>query len=410
LAGKTPHPHWLGQNNYDISAEVHDLLWLVMPLLIVQTSLFFIKAANITRSRPMNQHTGQFDPLRPQAIDEARESAPEKSRARDWIKVLSDYREPSTPRSFYELGITLGPFVVLWALAWWSLSVSAWLTLAISLCNAAFILRLFAIQHDCGHASFFKNRTLSDWVGRALGVLTLTPYDVWRRDHAMHHSTAGNLSRRGIGDVDTLTLSEYRSLSAYRRMRYRLYRHPIVLFGLGPGYLFFLQNRLPFGLMAKARYWVSAMCTNAAIMGALSVVWYFGGLMPILLIFVPSTLLAATAGVWLFYVQHQFEHTHWEEEANWDMHDAALQGSSHYVLPAPLQWLSANIGIHHIHHLYSRIPFYRLPEVLRDHAGLAKINRMTIRESLVNARLHVWDEENKRLLSFTEANARLSAQ
>jgi omega-6 fatty acid desaturase (delta-12 desaturase) len=221
----------------------------------------------------------------------------------------------------------------------------------------------------------------------------------------MHHSASGNLTRRGIGDVDTLTVAEYKSLSRYRQFRYRLYRHPIVLFGLGPGYLFFLQNRLPFGLMAKARYWVSAMSTNAAIIAALTVIWYFGGLMPILLIFVPSTLLAATAGVWLFYVQHQFENTHWEEEGDWDMHEAALLGSSHYVLPAPLQWLSANIGIHHVHHLYSRIPFYRLPEVLENHGGLAKINRMTIKESLINARLHLWCEDSKRLMSFSEAEA-----
>jgi omega-6 fatty acid desaturase (delta-12 desaturase) len=351
----------------------------------------------VTKSSYMNQHSGPLDLVPDQAI--------EPSSARDWIKLLSNYREPSTSRSVYELGVTLGPFVALWALAWWALSISAWLTLLISMCNAAFILRLFAIQHDCGHASFFKNRTLSDWVGRAIGILTLTPYDVWRRDHSMHHSASGNLTRRGIGDVDTLTVAEYNSLSRYRQLRYRLYRHPIVLFGLGPGYLFFLQNRLPFGLMAKARYWVSAMATNAGIITALTVIWYFGGLMPILLIFVPSTLLAATAGVWLFYVQHQFEQTHWEEEADWDMHEAALKGSSHYVLPAPLQWLTANIGIHHVHHLYSRIPFYRLPEVLENHSSLAQINRMTIKESLINARLHLWDEESKKLLSFSEARA-----
>ncbi|MGB5865228.1 MAG: fatty acid desaturase [Sulfitobacter sp.] len=335
----------------------------------------------------------------------ALQSAPVPTPAREWVKILSNYREPSTGRSLYELGITLGPFVALWALAWWSLSYSAWLALGISLINAAFLLRLFAIQHDCGHASFFKDRALSDWVGRALGVVTLTPYDVWRRSHSIHHSSAGHLGRRGIGDVLTLTVTEYQNLSRLGRLRYRMYRHPIVLFGLGPGYLFFLQNRLPLGLMAKARYWISAMCTNAAIIVALLVIWYFGGLMPILLIFVPSTLLAATAGVWLFYVQHQFETTHWEEEDAWDLHDAALKGSSHYVLPSPLQWLSANIGIHHIHHLYSRIPFYRLPEVLRDHASLGDINRMTIRESISNARLHLWDEQSKRLLSFSEAKA-----
>ena len=188
---------------------------------------------------------------------------------------------------------------------------------------------------------------------------------------------------------------------------YRLYRHPVVLFGLGPGYLFFVQNRLPLGLMNKARYWVSAMCTNAAIIVGLGLVLHFGGLMPIFLIFLPSTLLAATAGVWLFYVQHQFETTTWEAEETWQLHDAALKGSSHYVLPSPLQWLSANIGIHHVHHVHSRIPFYRLPEVLRDHSDLAEGNRMTIRESFRNARLHLWDEQSKRLLSFSQAKARI---
>jgi len=271
------------------------------------------------------------------------------------------------------------------------------------------LVRLFAIQHDCGHASFFAERGLSDWVGRGIGVLTLTPYDVWRRSHAIHHSAAGNLGRRGIGDINTLTIAEYRDLSMMGRIQYRLYRHPVFLFGFVPAYLFFFQNRIPLGLMAKARYWVSAMGTNAAIVAALFIIWYFGGLKPIFLIFVPTTLLAATVGVWLFYVQHQFETTHWETEEAWDLHEAAMQGSSHYVLPSPLQWLSANIGIHHVHHLYSRIPFYRLPEVLRDHGNLAQVNRMTLRESFANARLHLWDEKSKRLLSFSQARAVVTA-
>lgn len=334
---------------------------------------------------------------------EATRNSENFEKARDWVKVLSNYRDPDTFRSTFELVVTLGPFLMLWALAWWSLSISAWLTLGISICNAAFLLRLFCIQHDCGHAAFFKNRTVSDWLGRVLGVLTLTPYDVWRRSHSIHHNSSGNLGRRGMGDVHTLTLDEYKSLTPLRRFGYRLYRHPIVLFGLGPGYLFFLQNRLPLGLTENARYWVSAMCTNAAILVALGLIFYFGGAMPILLIFMPTTLLAATAGVWLFYVQHQFETTHWEQDSDWDLHNAALEGSSHYVLPPVLQWLSANIGIHHVHHLYSRIPFYRLPEVLRDHASLAESNRMTVRESFANARLHLWDEKNKKLLSFRQA-------
>ena len=330
---------------------------------------------------------------------------PDPSDARQWLKHLAAYRDPSTARSLFELGVTIGPFVALWALAWWSLSVSYWLTLAISIANGAFLLRLFTIQHDCGHGSFFRNRTASDWTGRALGVLTLTPYDVWRHSHSIHHSASGNLSHRGIGDINTLTVDEYNDRSAFGRLVYRLYRNPIVLFGLGPGYLFLVQNRLPLGFMNQARFWISAMGTNAAILVALGVILYFGGLMPLLLIFLPSTLLAATAGMWLFYVQHQFEDAHWEEEDDWQLHDAALHGSSHYVMPAPLQWLSANIGIHHVHHLYSRIPFYRLPEVLRDHKELAESNRMTIRESLTSARLHLWDARQKKLLSFAEARA-----
>ena len=325
--------------------------------------------------------------------------------ARYWVRVLADYREPRTLRSCTELSITLGPFILLWALAWWSLSLSYWLTLSISLFNAAFLLRLFAIQHDCGHGAFFKNRNTSDWIGRSIGILTLTPYDVWRRSHSVHHSSSGNLGRRGMGDVHTLTVAEYRDLSSINRLFYRLYRHPIILFGLGPGYLFLIQNRVPLGFMASGRYWLSAMSTNLGVFVGLAVILHFGGLMPILLIFLPSTLLAATAGVWLFYVQHQFETTHWETDEDWEMHEAALHGSSHYVMPSILQWFTANIGIHHVHHLYSRIPFYRLPEVLSDHDVLAASSRMTIRESLASAQLHLWDEETKKLISFSKAQA-----
>ncbi|MGH1355044.1 MAG: fatty acid desaturase [Thalassovita sp.] len=325
--------------------------------------------------------------------------------AKEWARILAEYREPDPKRSSFELAVTLGPFVILWALAWWSLSVSYWLTFGLSVVNAAFLLRLFAIQHDCGHGAFFQSRTVSDWVGRALGVLTLTPYDVWRRSHSIHHSSAGNLGRRGIGDIHTLTVQEYRDLTPLNRLIYKLYRHPFTLFCLGPGYVFFLQNRLPLGFMNNVTYWISAMSTNIVLFASLALILYFGGIAPILLIFLPTTLLAATIGVWLFYVQHQFENTNWDDETDWQLHDSALKGSSHYVLPPVLQWLSANIGIHHVHHLYSRIPFYRLPEVLRDHKELDESNRMTIRQSLQSVRLHLWDEESKRLVSFASAKA-----
>jgi len=325
---------------------------------------------------------------------------------RDWIKILAKYREPSELRSTFELVISAVPFLALWALAWWSMSISYWLTLAISAVNALFLVRLFAIQHDCGHGAFFHNRALSDWVGRVLGVITLTPYDVWRRTHSVHHSNSGNLDKRGMGDVHTLTVAEYNNLSWIRRLEYKVYRHPVTLFGLGPGFLFFLQNRIPYGLMTSVKYWASAMGTNLAILTALFLVFWFGGLPPVLLIFLPSTLIAASAGVWLFYVQHQFEDTHWASGDDWQLHDAALNGSSHYDLPKVLQWFSANIGIHHVHHLYSRIPFYRLTEVLRDHQELANgSKKLTLRQSLVCARLHLWDENNKRLLSFSQARA-----
>lgn len=329
---------------------------------------------------------------------------------RDWVKVLAKYREPNHWRSVFELVVSVVPFLFLWALAWWALSVGYWLSLAISVLNAAFLVRLFAIQHDCGHGAFFSNKTASNWIGRILGVLTLTPYDVWRRTHSIHHSTAGNLDKRGIGDVHTITVAEYQALSRWGRLVYRVYRHPVVLFGLGPSYLFFLQNRLPLGLMRSgAKYWTSALGTNVAIAAGLGIIYYFGGLAPILLIFLPSTLIAASIGVWLFYVQHQFEDTVWDNDPDWQLHDAALEGSSHYDLPVVLRWFSANIGIHNVHHLYSRIPFYRLTEVLRDHAALADAKRLTLMSSLYCARLHLWDEDSRRLTTFAMARAKASA-
>ncbi|MEM8795948.1 MAG: fatty acid desaturase [Pseudomonadota bacterium] len=328
---------------------------------------------------------------------------PEMRDPREWVRILAHYREPDTQRSLFELFVTLGPFLLLWGLAWWSLSISYWIAFTISVINSAFLLRLFVIQHDCGHGAFFKKRIAGDWLGRGIGVFTLMPYDVFRRTHSMHHGSSGNLGRRGIGDIHTLTVKEYQDLSWSGRLLYRLYRNPVVLFGLGPGYIFLLENRLPLGLMNKTKYWMSAMGTNVAIFTILALIFYLDGLTPILLIFLPSTLVAATLGIWLFYVQHQFETTHWEAEEDWQVHNAALNGSSHYVLPSVLQWVSGNIGIHHVHHLYCRIPFYRLPEVLRDHIELADINRMTIKESFANARLHLWDEKTKRLLSFSQA-------
>ena len=328
--------------------------------------------------------------------------------ARDWVKILASYREPSSLRSSFELAISLVPFVILWVAACWVAPYSYLAAFGLSALNGGFLLRLFCIQHDCGHGSFFGNRKVSDWVGRALGVITLTPYDVWRRTHSIHHSHAGDLDQRGIGDVMTLTVEEYHQRSAFGRFLYRAYRHPLVLFGIGPAYLFILEYRLPLGLMNQGRYWVSAMGTNVAIAAVLGAIIYFGGLQALFLVFLPTTLIAASVGVWLFYVQHQFETTHWEQSADWQLHEAALHGSSHYDLPPILRWFTANIGIHHVHHLYSRIPFYRLSEVLNDHRELVECSRMTFMQSLKCASLDLWDEKSRRLISFAAAR-RLAA-
>lgn len=334
-------------------------------------------------------------------------SAPDRATAsRNWVKVLAKYREPNSLRSGFELAVSFVPYVLLWILACWVVQYSYLGAFLISVLNGCFLLRLFCIQHDCGHGSFFNNRTVSDWVGRVLGVMTLTPYDVWRRTHSIHHSHAGDLAHRGIGDVMTLTVEEYQQRTRYGRFMYRLYRHPLVMFGLGPSYLFILQNRIPLGMMTQGwRYWVSAMCTNLAIATILTVIVYFGGWQALVLVFLPSTLVAASIGVWLFYVQHQFEMTHWEESENWQLHESALHGSSHYDLPVVLRWFTANIGIHHVHHLYSRIPFYRLSEVLRDHKELVECSRLTIRESLRCASLDLWDHDRRRLVSFAAVRA-----
>ena len=298
------------------------------------------------------------------------------------------------------------PFALLWLLTWAALDSGQPLGLLLAVPAGAFLLRLFLIQHDCGHGALFRRRAANDWIGRILGVLTLTPYDCWRRSHAVHHASSGNLDARGTGDLDTLTVAEYRALGPVRRLRYRSYRHPLVLFGLGPAYQFLLRHRLPFRLVGEGwRPWLSAMGTNAgiaAVAGAL--IWVMGWKL-FLLVHLPITLVAASLGIWFFYVQHQFEHTHWDRGDEWSFHSAALHGSSHYALPPVLRWFSANIGIHHVHHLASRIPFYRLPEVLREVPVLAGCSRMTIRQSVAAIRLVLWDEEKRRLVSFAEACA-----
>jgi omega-6 fatty acid desaturase (delta-12 desaturase) len=322
------------------------------------------------------------------------------------LNELAPYRKPRQARSLLELGITAIPFFLLWASTWAVLNAGYAAGLLLTIPTGGFLLRLFLIQHDCGHGAFFSRQASNDWLGRVLGILTLTPYDYWRRSHALHHASTGNLDQRGVGDIDTLTVSEYRKLGRLGRLRYWLYRHPVVLFGVAPAYLFLLRHRLPIGMMSSGwRPWFSTLGTNVSIAAVAGALIGLMGLNIFLLVHLPVTITAASLGVWFFYVQHQFEQTHWERKSEWSFHDAALNGSSHYALPPVLRWLTANIGIHHIHHLASRIPYYRLPEVLRDNPALAQVSRVNVRESFSAVRLVLWDEQKRRLISFEEARA-----
>jgi omega-6 fatty acid desaturase (delta-12 desaturase) len=360
---------------------------------------------SVVGPRSCEEHAIVGYPARPGLPRSQAKPSPESEgrQSREWISVLARYREPNVARSIFELAITALPFVLLWLSMWALLGAGYWLCLLLAVPAAGFLVRLFMIQHDCGHGAFLRSRRANDWLGRAIGVLTLTPYDYWRRSHAIHHATSGNLERRGIGDIDTLTVGEYLAMPAWRRLRYRLYRHPLIMFGVGPLYLFILRYRLPVGeLRGGWGPWSSTMATNGAIALVVVTMMWLVGVAPFLLVQLPITLLASSIGVWLFYVQHQFEDTYWARAEGWNVHDAAIHGSSHYDLPGILRWFTASIGIHHVHHLSSRIPFYRLSRVLRDHPRLGVVSRLTLYDSLRCVRLVLWDESRQRLISFRD--------
>jgi omega-6 fatty acid desaturase (delta-12 desaturase) len=332
------------------------------------------------------------------------ETPVEEFASKFWSRIVARYRTPNAMRSAVEILITAVPLCLIWTFVWVAMGHGLWWAIVLAIPAAGFVVRLFMIQHDCGHGSMFRSRTANDWVGRMIGVLTLTPYGYWRQSHAVHHATSGNLDRRGIGDVELLTIEEYAALPRLRRILYRLYRHPVVLFGLGPSYLFFIQQRLPVGFMRSGSGpWIGVMGANLAIAAVLGAGVYLLGAAPFLLIYLPTMVIAATVGVWLFYVQHQFERTLWVRQPEWNPHDAALYGSSYYDLPAVLRWFTANIGVHHVHHLNSRIPFYRMDALLRDFPRLRQIGRITLGGSFATTRLTLWDRESNRLVSFQEA-------
>ena len=337
--------------------------------------------------------------------------APAKGEAMAFARRLLRYRRPNSARSVFEIAITAAPLVAISVLAWMAVRAHIWWGLLLIVPATGFLLRLFMIQHDCGHGAFFPWKGLNDWVGRVIGVLTLTPYDYWRHSHAVHHATSGALDRRSLGGVETLTVDEYLALSPIRRFGYWLYRHPLVMFGLGPAYMFLLQHRMPIGMMRDGwRPWVSVQATNLAILAFAAGMMMVFGVLPFLLFYLPVMVLAASAGVWLFFVQHQFEQTYWARGEDWNFHEAALRGSSHYDLPPILRWFTANIGIHHIHHLSSRIPYYRLAQVLRDEPQMRAVSRLTLLDSIRCVGLSLWDESSRRLISFRELRRMERAQ
>jgi omega-6 fatty acid desaturase (delta-12 desaturase) len=289
---------------------------------------------------------------------------------------------------------------------WIAVDSGYWLALILTVPTAGLLVRFFIIQHDCGHGSFFRSRRANDVLGRAISLLTLTPYGNWRRAHAIHHATSGNLARRGSGDIGTLTVREYGALPPSRRLLYRLYRNPLILLVLGPPYLFVFNHRALFGEAAPFREtWPSVLMHNIALIlfyGTLGTVF---GWWNLLLIFGPIILMGSWAGVWLFFIQHQFEDTIWESDEDWDFHVAALRGSSYYVLPKILQWFTGNIGLHHIHHLNGKIPNYRLQECLDASPELKGMSRLTFRESLKSIHLALWDEDSRKLVTFRQAAA-----
>ena len=328
------------------------------------------------------------------------------SAAQTWPSRLAPYRQADNLRAAFEIAVTLVPFVALWVVMWMLYELHPLLTLILTVPAAGLLVRLFMIQHDCGHNALFTSRKVNDGVGRVLGVLTMTPYDFSDNSHDKRHAGSGNLDRRGIGDIDTLTVDEYLARGTLGRLRYRIYRHPLVMFGIGPALLFVLFQRVPLGAMRSgAMPWVSTLLTNLGIVIMSGLMIHVVGLEAFLIIQVPIVLAGASIGVWLFYVQHQFESTYWEHAPPWTHQDAALHGSSYYDLPKPLMWLTGNIGIHHLHHLSSRIPFHRLPQVLRDYPELKQIGRLTLWESFKCVKLTLWDEKAKRLVSFREVAA-----
>lgn len=316
------------------------------------------------------------------------------------------YRGAVTHLAIRQLASTLIPLALIAAAMFATVEAHYWLTLLLAIPAGGLLVRIFIIQHDCGHGSFLASREANDALGRAMSVLTMAPYGLWRREHAQHHATSGNLDKRGAGDIDTMTVEEYRSLRTFGKLRYRIYRNPLFLFGFGvPAYFLFIQ-RIPWmHALPPGEAWRSVLGLNLGLVAFYAPLVYFFGLSDVVFVVWPIVHLASAVGGWLFFVQHQFEETEWDTAGAWDFQVAALLGSSFYDLPRVLNWFTGNIGLHHIHHLNSMIPNYRLQACLAASPELQALNRLTLWDSFQCAQLKLWDARSRRMIRFDELEA-----
>lgn len=347
----------------------------------------------------ISQTDATFPDVQSMTLDEL------KALGRKLAKHCRNYRDASLRRSLTQLTVTMGLLLGIFAVMLWSLDVSYLLTLVLALPAGGLLVRLFVIQHDCGHGAFFKSIAANDWLGRILSLFTVTPYEFWKRAHAIHHATCGNLEKRGVGDISTLTVREYKVLPTLSRLKYRLYRNPIFLFLIGVPIHFAILQRLPFGQPLPFRkVWRSILGLDLALVFFLGGLMYLFGVETFLLIYIPTLVAASIAGGWMFFIHHQYEDVYWERDDEWNFHLAGILGSSYYVLPKAMQWLTGSIGLHHVHHLNSAIPNYRLQECLDGSPELLAIpKKLYFFESLKCIPLALWDEDNNKLVSFAEA-------
>lgn len=316
-----------------------------------------------------------------------------------WMEIVSKYNFSDPFKSWWQVTNSVVPYLLLWVAMVWSLDISYFLTLFLSFFAAGFLVRIFIIFHDCGHGSFFKSPRLNRIVGVITGLMAFTPYHKWHHDHKEHHATVGNLDKRGIGDVNTLTIEEYLSLSKWNRFKYRFYRHPLFLFGIAPILIFILQNRISKKYMNKQEK-LYLHLTNLVLVAVIVLLIWAIGWKAYLLIQLPVIYMAAVNGVWLFYVQHQYEQVVWTRSKDWSYKEIALEGSSYYKLPKVLQWFTGNIGFHHIHHLSPRIPNYKLPTCHKENLIFQEIKPVTLFSSFRSLSLRLWDEKRKKLVGF----------